>query len=159
MKTKNLIQILMLAVLLTGYKTSAQKDNRGLIEFDITAIALDHGKQAKKYKLTLYTAGKIVDSVFVKKGEPITVSLKPNQVYSMVFEKDSLPRKTIIVNTELPNKKTVIKANSFEFEVELSPELASQDKDMLDFPVGYIIYNKEKKHLIASNAYHKNVNE
>jgi len=159
MKTKNLIQLLMLAVLLTGYKTNAQKDDRDLIEFNVTSIALEKGKQAKKYKLILYAGGKIVDSVFVKKGGPITISLKPNQVYSMVYEKDSMLRKTVIVNTELPNKKTAIKENSFEFEVELSPDLATQNKEMLDFPVGYIFYNKEKKHLMANNAYHKNVNE
>ena len=159
MENKKIIQLLLLALIITCYKTQAQCSEYDLLEFNLTSIAFKDGKKAKGYKLTLYSEGKIIESVYVKKAGPVTVNLKVNQVYTIVYEKDSLPKKIIIVNTEMPAENAVLKKNSLEYEVELSPNFSTQKDEMLDFPVGYVFYKKENKQLVSSDFYHNHIHK
>lgn len=155
MKNEKLIQLVLIVLLATFCKTKAQNYDADILEFNLTSIALKDGKPVKKYNLTLYAEGKIIESIYVKKRSPVNINLKVNQIYTIVYEKDSLPKKIIIINTELPQQNTALQTNSFEFVIELSPIVSTQKEEMLDFPVGYVFYKKEKKQLVASDSYRK----
>ena len=159
MKTIKISQILLFALLVSCYNANAQKQDDNLLEFNLTSMALEKCTPAKSYKLTLYKEGEIVESVFIKNSGPVNINLKVDQVYTVVFEKDSLPKKMLIINTELPKQNMVLKTNNFEFEVELSPDLSNQKEEMLDFPVGYVFYTKENKRLVPSDLYRHNINK
>lgn len=159
MKNEKLIQLVLLVLLATCYKTKAQSYDQDLLEFNLTSIALKDGKPVKKYNLTLYAEGKIIESIYVKKGSPVNINLKVNQIYTIVYEKDSLPKKIIIINTELPQQNTALQTNDFEFEIELSPDISTQKEEMLDFPVGYVFYERKKKQLVPSDSYHNYIHK
>ena len=59
----------------------------------------------------------------------------------------------------MPAENAVLKKNSLEYEVELSPNFSTQKDEMLDFPVGYVFYKKENKQLVSSDFYHNHIHK
>lgn len=123
--------------------------------FELNTSALFNDKPTSSYNILVYENGKLVDSLFIKKVKPTKITLEGDKYYSIVFKKDDLAPKLVIVDTYVPKGIGELVDEPFDLQIELSPDIKKIKEEFDDYPVAILMVNKKKKLLMASENYYQ----
>jgi hypothetical protein len=127
-------------------------------DFVINGLIIQTNKKMnQKCKLELFYENKVIDSSIVKLNKPFEFKLKKNVWYTIRVTKEGFVPLLISFNTEL-GQNDIVENNSFAFETELIDIDQSKflDRDLIDFPVGLVSYNKNNRKFEARDLYTQN---
>jgi hypothetical protein len=122
--------------------------------FEITGILTANKKKISDFQVILSYNGKAEDTVAAKSGKKVFITLKRNEIYSLIFRKEGFAEKMIIINTALPKSVDTEEPFNLNVEIELDPSLSKQKTEMSDFPIGYVKYEKKEDDFNFSSTYH-----
>lgn len=149
-----------LIIFLCGtFACSAAKEQRtDTADFIINGLILQKNKKLDQHcSLELFYENTKIDSIRIKCNKPFEYKLKKNVWYTIRVTKEGHVPLLISFNTEINDNET-IKDNFFAFETELIDlvKAKSLNKDILDFPVGLVAFNKETRKFEARDIYTQN---
>lgn len=104
----------------------------------------------------LFNENRIIDSLNIETGVEFEFKLNKNSWYSIKITKEGFYPVLISLNTEVPSGARM-KKNKFWFETDMIKisSIDVVDKDVIDFPVGIVSFDKEKKCFDAHDKYTK----
>jgi hypothetical protein len=158
---KNTIKTLAaVIILLTISATALVGKNKDLdtADFIVNGIILKTNKKLdSKCTLELFYENTIVNSKVIQQNKPFEFKLKKNTWYTIRVTKEGFVPLLISFNTALENND-IVENNLFQFETELIDleKAKYMDRDLIDFPVGLVAYNKETQRFEARDLYTQN---
>lgn len=151
MNLKTINKALVAVFISLSYVITAQDKTT----FELNTSALFNDKTTSNYNILVYENGKLVDSLFIKKVKPTKITLEGDKYYSIVFKKDNLEPKLVIVDTYVPKGIGELIDEPFDLQIELSPDIKKIKEEFDDYPVAILMVNKKKKLLMASENYYQ----
>jgi len=126
-----------------GHVIYSQENQRHL---QVKGQILNSSGKVKKLIIRIVEINKKVDTTFITNGK-YNIDLNLNSEYLLEFIAEEHHIKRIAFNTDIPSDKK--KIPYFDLKINLMEEyiwdLSEEDKDLLDFPVGFIKYNNSKE--------------
>jgi hypothetical protein len=158
MKTINKISVMILLVLMTSFTSNALtgKDTTDLRINGRLLRSLDNIKVNSKCKVLLYNENKLIDSVEAKWRKPFEFKLMKNVWYTIKVSGEDLVPIMISFNTNTGDVKDVQDIFYFDVELHSIDKLPFMNKNLMEFPIGHVKFNKENKRLEASENYTAN---
>lgn len=129
----------------------------GSIVFEINGALSVQLKETSEYSYCLHHGGEVVDSQFVKKSKPFTVSLRRNETYTLSYHKEGYPAKYVVIDTHVPANKGKKEYYELAFEIELLPEHSLHKEEYKDHPVAIFKYLKNKDDFEFSTKYFEEI--
>ena len=158
---KTTIKTLAAAIICLAISTSTligKNKQTSTTDFVVNGLIIKTEKKLdSKCKLELFCENNLIESSLTNLNKPFEYKLQKNHWYTIRVTKEGFLPLLISFNTEVENGE-VITEGFFQFETELiSLEQAKyMDKDLIDFPVGLVAYNKETKAFEARDQYTTN---
>jgi len=154
---KTLAAIITL-LMTTSNSIAENTKNLDTLHFVVNGLIHQTNKKLdQNCKVELFYENQVVDSSIMRLNKPFEFKLKKNVWYTIrVTKEGSLPL-LISFNTKL-DEKDIVDNNLFAFETELIDlqEAKFLNKDLVDFPVGVVAYNKDTRKFEARDVYTQN---
>lgn len=123
--------------------------------FKISGLLTDHYKKLRDYQVILSYEGGFTDTISIgKSNRPIFITLKRNEVYTLVFHKAGYHDKMIMINTTLPDSVDTSMPFELSFEIEMHPNKSRLHPDYIDFPVAIYRFERKEEDFDYSKTYH-----
>lgn len=141
---KSYLKILFLILFFLEISTVLSQDKQQYLQ--VKGQILNSSGKVKKLMIRVIEMNKKIDTTVITNGK-YNIELNLNSEYLIEFIADEHHIKRIAFNTEVPSEKK--KIPYFDLKINLLEkyiwDLSEEDKDLLDFPVGYIKYNNSKE--------------
>ena len=141
---KSYLKILFLILFFLEISTVLSQDKQQYLQ--VKGQILNSSGKVKKLMIRVIEMNKKIDTTVITNGK-YNIELNLNSEYLIEFIADEHHIKRIAFNTEVPSEKK--KIPYFDLKINLLEkyiwDLSEEDKDLLDFPVGYIKYNYSKE--------------
>lgn len=159
MKTaiKTLAAAILFLLMATNVLIASNKPS-DTTDFVVNGLILQQNKKLNKNcKIELFYENKVIDSSSVRVNKPFEFKLKRNVWYTIRVTKIGSIPLLISFNTKLEENDQVDN-NLFAFETELIDLQQAKflNKDLVDFPVGVVEYNKNTRKFEARDVYTQN---
>lgn len=153
MSTKHYLLLLLIGSLcLCPLLYAAQSEGNDPV-FALEIRLKSAGKKVHHYQVILSQGGKGEDTVTVKSGKEVYVTLSRNQVYYLTFHKEGMKDRTLVVNTDLPSSATAAEIFTLNFEVEMQPDIPGDAAAQL--PLMYLKYDSTEDEFALATHRHE----
>lgn len=142
MSFKKHLLLVILTMLVLSLFSQTPGDHNPVFAINITLIH-DH-KRLGDYVIYVKYEGETEDTVKVRKGNEVYVTLKRNEVYTFTFHKEGFLDREMIVNTELPEKADPDEWFSLNFHFDVTPLNVMSGKPLESLPAAYAIYDSKQ---------------
>jgi hypothetical protein len=155
---KNQIKTIAAALAMSAlFSNAAVAVNKGTdtTDFVVNGVILKTDRKADaKCKLEVFHENTLIESSEIKMNKPFERKLKKNVWYTIRVTKEGYSPLLISFNTALDNGAEVLD-NLFEFETALidNETAGRMNKDLIEFPVGIVAYNKKNQKFEARHDY------
>jgi len=162
MKTLRKITAMIVLGLITSFTSVLNaKTASDSVDFKINGRllrALDN-KVNNNCKVLLYHENKLIDSVDAKWRKPFEFKLMKNVWYTIKIVGEGHVPIMISFNTNIGDVKEM--SDTFYFDVELHPKtkLPFMNKEIIEFPIGHVEFNKKNNRLEARESYTANFHD
>jgi hypothetical protein len=157
-KVIEIVAIIALFLYASASKAAGNSNPSDTTDFIVNGLILQKNKKIDQHcKLELFHENSKIDSRDIRFNKPFEYKLKKNIWYTIRITREGCVPLLISFNTEMKDGET-INDNLFAFETELIDVKQAQflDKDLLDFPVGLVAFNKENGKFEARDIYTQN---
>jgi Fe-S cluster assembly iron-binding protein IscA len=153
MRAKNYLLFLLLGTLLLPFHSSAQEKNDPVFALDIRLSS--GGKKVHDYKICLAHKEKADDTVTIKKGKEVYVTLQRNEVYTFTFHKEGYRDRAMIVNTSLPDNAKAEEIFTLAFTIEMTAEDSITKKNAEIVPTAFVKYDSKADDFSLCESHHQ----
>jgi hypothetical protein len=119
MSAKNCLLLLIWVFLSLSFFGSAQEKEDPV--FSVNILLSSEGKKVKDFTIYLRHNGMNDDTIQIRKGKRVYVTLKKNEMYYFTFHKEGLQDKIMLLNTTLPLLADTEELFNLDFEVQMLP--------------------------------------
>jgi hypothetical protein len=152
-KLSIMIALMVIISFMNKLHASGKKDTTVLIINGRILVNSDKIKQISKCKVELYNENNLVNSMSIRWQKPFEFKLKENVWYTIRITGDDLIPVMVSFNTATGDKSDVKDLFCFDVEMLTMDQLPFINKDIMEFPVGHVEFNKEKGIFEAREAY------
>jgi hypothetical protein len=149
--------ILLFSFFSGAAQKSATQADSGAINFEVNGALTIQLKEATEFSYCIHHNGVRLDSQFVKKSKPFSITLKRNEVYTLSYHKDGYTDKYVVIDTHVPKNKAKKEYYELAFEIELMPEHSLHKEEYKDHPVAIFKYYKNKDDFDFSTKYFEEI--
>jgi hypothetical protein len=151
-------QLLTIIVVLLCFITLSFAQHTIDPTFEISSVLTCKNKKLNDYDIILSYDGQLEDKVTIKKsGKKTAVTLKRNEIYSIIFHKEGFDDKIIMINTNMPVTEEAEDFYRLNLQIEMHADHAKQKKEMVDFPVAVVKFEDKNKDFDFSERYHRQI--
>jgi hypothetical protein len=153
MSTKKYLLLLLGTLLLIPFTGKSQENNDPVFALNIT-LTHTH-KKLGDYVIYLKHKDLADDTVTVRKGKEVYVTLMRNEVYTFTFHKKGFRDRTMVLNTSLPETVKASELFTLSFPIEMMPEEVIDEQKTETAPTAYAVYDSKDDDFNLEDAHQK----